>query len=240
MWAMPDVRLRDGPGWKPLSIWGMGIASQDLTGDGRPEVFLTSMGDQLMLIAHDDGYRMATFDIGSFAQRPYTGDDGRPSTGWHAEFGDVDNDGYSDLFIAKGNVDQMPGNAMLDPNNLLIQDASGRFSEMGLDAGLASTERSRGAGLSDFNRDGLLDLVVVNRRAPLELYQNTSTETGAWLQIAPRQTGANGFAIGAWIEISSGGRAPGQGTHRRWRTCKRAGRPASLRVGQGPKPHKSA
>ena len=52
----------------------------------------------------------------------------------------------------------------------------------------------------------MLDLVVVNRRAPLELYQNTSTETGAWLQIAPRQTGSNGFAIGAWIEVSSGAR----------------------------------
>ena len=32
-------------GWAPLQIWGMGIASQDLTGDGLPEVYLTSQGD---------------------------------------------------------------------------------------------------------------------------------------------------------------------------------------------------
>jgi hypothetical protein len=32
-------------GWKPLQIWGMGIASHDLDGDGKPEVFLTSMAD---------------------------------------------------------------------------------------------------------------------------------------------------------------------------------------------------
>ncbi|MGC2241330.1 MAG: hypothetical protein WA726_10870, partial [Acidimicrobiia bacterium] len=32
-------------GWREMQIWGMGIASQDLTGDGRPEVFLTSQGD---------------------------------------------------------------------------------------------------------------------------------------------------------------------------------------------------
>ena len=35
----------EAEGWRPLQIWGMGIASQDLTGDGRPEVFLTSQGD---------------------------------------------------------------------------------------------------------------------------------------------------------------------------------------------------
>ena len=58
---------------------------------------------------------------------PFIGDDGRPSTGWHAEFGDVDNDGRADLFIAKGNVDQMPANAMHDPNNLLMQQADGTF-----------------------------------------------------------------------------------------------------------------
>jgi len=50
------------------------------------------MGDQLMQIANDTGYEAAPFGIGSYAHRPYTGDDGRPSTGWHAQFGDVNND----------------------------------------------------------------------------------------------------------------------------------------------------
>ena len=35
----------EAEGWRPLRIWGMGIASQDITGDGYPEVFLTSQGD---------------------------------------------------------------------------------------------------------------------------------------------------------------------------------------------------
>ena len=34
MWRMPDLTLRDGDGWEPVSIWGMGIASRDLNGDG--------------------------------------------------------------------------------------------------------------------------------------------------------------------------------------------------------------
>ncbi|MEM9434977.1 MAG: CRTAC1 family protein [Pseudomonadota bacterium] len=203
MWAMPDLTLREGGGWQPISIWGMGIASQDITGDGRPEVVLTSMGDQLMQIASEDGYEMARFEIGTFAQRPYIGDDGRPSTGWHAQFGDVDNDARSDLFIAKGNVDQMPGNAMHDPNNLLMQRPDGRFEEHGDRAGLASIDRSRGAGLADLNRDGGLDLVVVNRRAAAELYENVTLARGSWVQIQPRMDGSNSHAVGAWVEVQN-------------------------------------
>ena len=110
----------EADGWRPLQIWGMGIASQDLNGDGRDEVMLTSMGDQLMQIAQPDGgYAPAPFGIGTYAHIPFDGSDGRPSTGWHSQFGDVDNDGRADLFIAKGNVDQVRSNAIHGPNNLL-------------------------------------------------------------------------------------------------------------------------
>ena len=122
MWDLKERRfLGASDGWEEISIWGMGIASRDITGDGREEVMLTSMGDQLMQMAQLDGtYRNAPFSIGTYAHRPYLGDDGRPSTGWHAQFGDLNNDGRADLFISKGNVDQMPSNAIKDPNNLLM------------------------------------------------------------------------------------------------------------------------
>ncbi|EBA12867.1 CRTAC1 family protein, partial [Roseobacter sp. CCS2] len=178
--------------------------SRDLTGDGRDEVMLTSMGDQLMQIAGADGtYAPAPFTIGTYAQRPHTGDDGRPSTGWHAEFADVDNDGRADLFIAKGNVDQMPGLAIKDPNNLLMQNTDGTFRETASTAGVATKERSRGAALADFDGDGRLDLVVVNRRAPMELYRNITPDTGHWLGISLSQAGANLHAVGATVIVQT-------------------------------------
>ncbi|MGV6811712.1 MAG: CRTAC1 family protein [Brevirhabdus sp.] len=204
MWRLDPLRLlTEADGWRRIRVWGMGIAARDLTGDGRAEVVLTSMGDQLMLIAEDGGWRNAPYDIGTYAQRPYFGDDGRPSTGWHAEFGDVNNDGRDDLFIAKGNVDQMPSNAMDDPNNLLIQGDDGRFVEHGRSAGVGTVERSRGAALADLNGDGRLDLIVVNRRAPMELYQNATANTGNWVAIEPRLEGNNTRAVGAWIELET-------------------------------------
>jgi hypothetical protein len=204
MWSMPDLTLRDGEGWEPISIWGMGIASRDLTGDGRPEVVLTSMGDQLMQIASDQGYSAAHYSIGTYAHVPYVGDDGRPSTGWHAQFGDVNNDSRADLFIAKGNVDQMPGLAMQDPNNLLIQQEDGTFAEFGDSAGVASLVRGRGASLADLNRDGRLDLMVVNRRAAAELYQNVTEDAGNWVSVRLSQDRPNRAAVGAWVELRIG------------------------------------
>jgi hypothetical protein len=207
MWHLSPLAPRGAAeGWPKVSLWGMGIASRDITGDGLPEVMLTSMGDQLLQFNRGGGYENAPYGLGTYAQRPHIGDDGRPSTGWHAEFGDIDNDGRDDLFITKGNVDQMPTNAIHDPNDLLMQTEDGTFVERAAEAGVATTERSRGAALVDLNGDGRLDIVVVNRRALMELWQNATPGTGAWVEVEPRQAGVNGRAVGAWVELRAGGR----------------------------------
>lgn len=208
LWAMEGTpRLfTEAEGWHQHKLWGMGIAARDLDRDGRDEVFLSSMGDQRLMRREGDGprFRDVPFAMGTTAQRPYLGDDGRPSTGWHISFGDVDNDGRDDVFIAKGNVQQMPGNAMEDPNNLLMAQADGTYAEAGDVAGVASMHRGRGAALVDLNADGLLDLAVVNRRAPLEVWQNVTADTGNWIAVDLRQTVPNTQAVGAWIEVDDG------------------------------------
>ena len=194
-------------GWERLRLWGMGIASADVTGDGYPEFYLTSMADnKLQSFAPDGGPRRPHFDDialarGVTAHRPFTGGDVRPSTAWHPQFEDVNNDGRLDLFVAKGNVDKMPDFAERDPNNLLVQRADGTFEEMADRAGVASMEISRGGLVIDLNADGLLDLVVVNRRTPAQLWRNVTEGAGNWLAVTLAQEGANHAAIGAWVEL---------------------------------------
>jgi hypothetical protein len=144
---------------------------------------------------------------GVTAHRPYFGGDLRPSTAWHAQFEDVNNDGLPDLFIAKGNVASMPDFATRDPNNLLLQLPDGKFREVGVAAGIASFAVARGAAVVDLNLDGLVDLVVVNRWQTAELWRNTTTEADHWIEIRLAQAGANRNAIGAWIEVRCDGSA---------------------------------
>jgi enediyne biosynthesis protein E4 len=207
----------EAEGWRPLQIWGMGIASQDVTGDGRPEVFLTSQGDnKLQTIA--DGATGPTYEdialrLGTTAHRPFTGGDVLPSTAWHAEFQDVNNDGFVDLFVSKGNVEAEPGYAKRDPNNLLLGRADGTFVESAETAGIVSYDRGRGAALVDLNLDGLLDLVVVNRSANVAMWRNAGrgdadepATMGHWIAVRPRQPAPNLDAIGAWVEARIGDR----------------------------------
>jgi enediyne biosynthesis protein E4 len=207
----------EGDGWRPLQIWGMGIASQDLTGDGLPEVFLTSQGDNKLQTlaggATQPAYRDIALRRGATAQRPFAGGDVLPSTAWHPEFADVNNDGFTDLFISKGNVEAQPDHAMRDPSNLLLGQADGTFVEGAEAAGIVDYARARGAALVDLNLDGLLDLVVVNRRAPVSLWRNVGQgdaeqpePMGRWLAVRVHQAAPNIGAVGAWVEVRVGDR----------------------------------
>lgn len=213
----PPRAFRTSDGWRRVQIWGMGIAEADLDGDGLPEYALTSMGDtKLQTRDLDDGpdipaYRDIAFEAGVTAHRPYVGEDIRPSTGWHAEFSDMNNDGRLDLFIAKGNVSAMPDFAAFDPDNLLLARHDGTFAEAGERAGIALDRKGRGGATVDLDGDGMLDLVVVNRQAPASIFHNKGARAGSgtramgnWLKIELQQPGSNRNAVGALVTVKSG------------------------------------
>ncbi len=199
-------------GWADLSIWGMGIASYDVTGDGYPEYYLTSQADNKLQTLADGPSRPTYRDIalprGVLATRPFVGDTKLPSTAWHAEFQDVNNDGFIDLFVAKGNVESMPDYAAKDPSNLFLGQPDGTFKEGAEAAGILSYARGRGAALADLNLDGLLDLVEVNRRENVSVWRNVGSgdatrpaALGDWLAVQLEQPGPNRNAIGSWVEV---------------------------------------
>ncbi len=218
LWRMepgkPPALYTDADGWRYVRIWGMGIAEYDIDGNGYPDYFLTSMADnRLQTLAAipetgkpQPGYKDIAYAKGVTAHRPYIGDDLRPSTAWHTQFEDVNNDGLADLLIVKGNVAKMKDFAGKDPNNLLLQGADGKFIEVGDKAGVASFAIGRGGAMVDFNLDGLLDLVVVNRWENARLWRNTSGKAGNFVEIKLAQDGANRNAAGAAVEVTAGGK----------------------------------
>jgi hypothetical protein len=204
-------------GWVRVQVQGMGIASYDLTGDGYPDVFLTSQADNrlqtLTTGPSQPTYRDIGLKRGVNAAQPFTGGDTRPSTAWHDEFADVNNDGFVDLFITKGNVTDQVEYAQKDPSDLLLGQQDGTFREAAGAAGVITFDRGRGAALADFNLDGMLDLVVVNYGAPARIWRNVGAgdasqprAMGNWLALSVVQSGPNASAIGAWVEVRVGDR----------------------------------
>lgn len=204
-------------GWVTVQIQGMGIASYDVTGDGYPEVFLTSQAanrlQTLTIGPSRPTYRDIGLKRGVNAAQPFTGGDIRPSTAWHDEFADVNNDSFVDLFISKGNVTEQADYAQRDPSNLLLGQPDGAFREAADAAGILNFYRGRGAALADFNLDGMLDLVMVNYGGPVRLWRNVGTgdashprAMGNWLALTVVQSAPNVDAIGAWVEVRIGDR----------------------------------
>ena len=155
------------------------------------------MGDQVLHLNDSGRLTLSGYAYGTTAHCPHIGDDGWSSRGRHAEFANINNDGLQDLFIAKCNVDPMPSNVIRDPNNLLVPGTDGPFAEQAAVAGIATQERARGAALADFGQDRRLDLVVMNRRAPMELWLNRTLTVGNWATVDLRMSGPNAYAIGA-------------------------------------------
>ena len=92
---------------------------------------------------------------------------------WGVVATDINNDGRMDLFVANDTV----------ANFLFVNQGSGRFEEMGLqaDVGYSAEGRARsgmGVDSADFNEDGWMDLFVANIDEEIfSLYQNNRDQT---------------------------------------------------------------
>lgn len=135
---------------------GGGVALGDLTGDGLPELMLTANLTENRLYLNEGTFRFRdiTDEAGLAGKRSW-------ATG--VTFADVNGDGLLDIYVCyAGNGD---GNSRA--NELYIHQgvsASGvpTFKEMAAAYGIADRGYSTHAAFVDFDRDGHLDLYVVN------------------------------------------------------------------------------
>ncbi|MHC4959824.1 MAG: CRTAC1 family protein [Planctomycetota bacterium] len=154
---------KDGAKEYILEAMPPGIAVGDFNGDGYYDLYCPNGNDitrydpksqRIWLIPPDDAPRNELFFNIKGERFEAVGkasgvDD--PGWGYGAVAGDVDNDGDTDLYLCNWGV-----------NRLFLNDGTGKFKDVGTDAGVAGDPRhwSAGACLVDYDRDGDLDLYV--------------------------------------------------------------------------------
>jgi enediyne biosynthesis protein E4 len=124
---------------------GTGVAIADVDGDGRLDVYFVNQVGGNQLARNLGGGRFE--DITGAAGVAVAG-----KVSVAASFADIDNDGDADLYVTT-----------VRAGNLLFEnDGRGRFRDISAASGLNYSGHSSGAVFFDYNRDGRLDLFLVN------------------------------------------------------------------------------
>lgn len=186
---------------------GNGCVAADLDDDGWTDLYVTTERENVMLW-NDGGERFVddvTLDVPS----------GVAAFGWHAgaAVGDVDGNGWPDLFVA-GYADLnrpitsatkgFPNTFEPEPDLLFLNDGpveGGRvaFREVAAQVGIepGGPDYTLGTVLTDLDLDGDLDLYVAHDTTPNKLYENRMADDGVFVeQGADAGVGDEGAGMG--------------------------------------------
>jgi hypothetical protein len=143
----PDVHLVND-----MLISGAGVAVGDINNDGLSDLFFTGnqVQDRLYLNKGNLKFEDITDQAGILPENVW-------SSG--ATFGDVNNDGFIDIYVSKYTF----GESQLGDNLLYINNGDLTFSEKAAEWGLADRGYSVQATFFDFDMDGYLDLYLLNQ-----------------------------------------------------------------------------
>jgi hypothetical protein len=186
-------------------FFGMGLGVGDVNYDDQPDFLLTSWKDVALLTTFDSALGLLWVD--SAASAGITWHEGQ-IYGWGTELYDADNDMDLDAVIGYGLWSAYPYNRDRQPDSLWLNRGTTplAFDEVAdsPEWQLKDESVTRGVAVVDVNRDGWLDLIKRDLRADT-LLRIARCGEAAWIEVLPRQSGRNAFAIGAKVRVTAGG-----------------------------------
>ena len=168
-------------------LYGMGIASADVNGDGVFDQYVTNMGPDILMVSNLD-----TFDDQSLVRGVINEPiNGLIHTGWGCAFVDVESDGDPDLYVVNGHMPTIPmlENVVFDQNQLYMNDGAGYFSNASAQSSLNDEGVGRGCAIGDLDNDGDQDIVLSNLYQEEFVYDDrvriylNETPQANWVQV---------------------------------------------------------
>ncbi|MEO8188758.1 MAG: CRTAC1 family protein [Acidobacteriota bacterium] len=201
---------------------GMGVAVGDPFGSGRPSLFVTNFGGEPnSLYRNVEGSLFE--DAGAAAGAAAIGE---PFVRWGTHFADFDNDGWPDLYAVGGHLAPKivrrvghyksgnakyveAGDGSYAQKAVLLRNAGqGKFEEWTASGDLGRVRMAgRGSAVADIDRDGDLDLFVVDVAGPSRLFENLVGSRQSWISIEPRVSRDGRTVLGTKVRVTSGGRS---------------------------------
>jgi len=184
----------------------MGVDFRDLNNDGLPDIWHTAIENEtfpLFLNLGGGRFRNAS-------QSSRLANITRVMSGWSNGAVDLDNDGWKDLVVARGNVmDNIEEISRhfryAEPNSVFRNLGNGQFEDVSETAGADFTRPApnRGLAYGDLDNHGRIDLVVTALGDPVRVFRNVTENHNHWILLKLVGTKSNRMGIGAQIRITT-------------------------------------
>jgi hypothetical protein len=231
-----EIGWSSGIGRTPKS--GMNASFGDIYNNGKLSIYVTNVSEPEYLL---QGNNLWVPEEGGFGlgmryvnQASALGVE-TAGWSWGAQFGDLNNDGWLDLFLVNGNIsaDRQQSywydySKIAGANRSIISDAKnwpafkgrslsgyqqkcvwvnqqGSFTNVAVPIGVTDTFDGRSVALVDLWNRGVLDVVIANQKGPLIIYKNTVVRENNWIQLELEGTKSNRSAIGARVRLTWNG-----------------------------------
>jgi enediyne biosynthesis protein E4 len=185
---------------------GMGVDAADYDRSGHPSVIISNFANQMVSLYHNEGN-------GLFVDEAPQSEVGRATLvtlGFGCFFFDFDNDGWPDIFVADGHIEDQIEHVQkrvsyAEPAHLFRNLGGGKFQEVTAQMGqaFAAPRVARGAAYADINNDGFLDVLVTTNAGPAFLFENEGG-TNHSLRLKLVGTKSNRDGIGTVVRVTSG------------------------------------
>lgn len=191
-----------------LSQAGMGVDCADIDRDGFPDLFVTNFNREYNSL-------YLNLDRGGFLDRSHANGvagDSMEEVGWGTRMVDLDNDGWLDIFVTNGHVDD--NIALVSPTVTYAQAAKLWHNEKGTlkfqqtPAGsyFETGHVGRGAAFGDLDNDGRLDIAVNHVDSKASVLRNTTEPPKdfptPWLRFTVVGRLSNRDAVGTAVQLT--------------------------------------